>query len=321
MQRSNTQYDLSRVPLVLSRATKETRLNSKNPLLGIVLVICAVACFAVLDTSVRYVGSFFPIALVLWVRYGLHTVIMTMYISVSTGHSFRTDRPMFQMSRGALLAFASTMSFAALQRMPVAAFTSIILLAPVFVTIFARVWLKENVSLLRWALVIGSFIGALIVIRPSTGIVGWPAILPLIVAISSAGFQIMTSRFGGDEDPFTTNFYTGVIGVALATPLLLSSAIDPWTLLSNAGANQLFALFCVAALGTSGHLLLIMALGKAPASTLMPFQYAQLGFAALTGYIVFNSVPDALGWVGMSVIALCGAASAWLNVRKVTTYH
>lgn len=296
-------------------------MKSNHPLFGIALVISAVACFAALDTSVRFVGAFFPIALVLWVRYGLHTVIMTVYIFVTNKHAFRTERPMFQIARGALLAFASAMSFAALQRMPVAEFTSIILLAPVFVTVFARIWLKEKVSLLRWALVVGSFIGALIVIRPSSGIVGWAAVLPLIVAISSATFQIMTSRFAPHEDPFTTNFYSGVIGVALATPLLLSTAVDPLSSLTSAGLAQLFGLFCVAVLGTSGHLLLIMALGKAPASTLMPFQYAQLGFAALTGYIVFSAVPDALGWVGMSIIGICGAASAWLNVRIATKYQ
>ena len=69
----------------------------------------------------------------------------------------------------------------------------------------------------------------------------------------------------------------------------------------------------VAVLGTTGHLLLIMALGKAPASTLMPFQYVQLGVAALAGYIAFGVAPDALGWVGMAIIGVCGAMSAWLN--------
>lgn len=119
-------------------------MKSNHPLFGIALVISAVACFAALDTSVRFVGAFFPIALVLWVRYGLHTVIMTVYIFVTNKHAFRTERPMFQIARGALLAFASAMSFAALQRMPVAEFTSIILLAPVFVTVFARIWLKAQ---------------------------------------------------------------------------------------------------------------------------------------------------------------------------------
>jgi drug/metabolite transporter (DMT)-like permease len=71
----------------------------------------------------------------------------------------------------------------------------------------------------------------------------------------------------------------------------------------------------VALLGTTGHLLLIMALSKAPASTLMPFQYTQLAAAALAGWVAFDRLPDAYGWAGMIVIAACGAASAWLNLR------
>jgi drug/metabolite transporter (DMT)-like permease len=50
-------------------------------------------------------------------------------------------------------------------------------------------------------------------------------------------------------------------------------------------------------------------------STLMPFLYTQIGFAAVVGWLVFRRAPDFWGWVGMAVIAACGAASAWLNVR------
>jgi drug/metabolite transporter (DMT)-like permease len=177
------------------------------------------------------------------------------------------------------------------------------------------VWLKERVSPLRWSLVAGGFIGALIVIRPGSGIVGWAALLPMTAALANAAFQIMTSRFAPHEDPFTTNFYTGATGMAIATPILLASVADPIDTLTGAGAAPLAALMAVAALGTTGHLLLIMALGKAPASTLMPFQYVQLAVAALAGYVAFGTVPDGWGWVGMAIIGACGAASAWLNVR------
>ena len=50
----------------------------------------------------------------------------------------------------------------------------------------------------------------------------------------------------------------------------------------------------------------------------MPFQYAQIAVAAIAGYIVFGVVPDGWGWVGMAVIAVCGAASAWLNIREAS---
>ena len=289
--------------------------STHRPLLGIVFVIGAASCFAVMDTTVRYVGAYFSVALVLATRYGLHAAIMTLWIVLSTQRSFRSANPMFQIARGALLAFSSAMAFAALRRMPVAEFTAIVMLTPVIATLVARIWLKERISPLRWTLVVGGFVGALIVIRPGSGIVGWAALMPLAACFSNAAFQIMTSRFAPHEDPFTTNFYTGATGMAIATPILLASVADPIDTLLGAPGLHVAALLAVAILGTTGHLLLIMALGKAPASTLMPFQYAQLGVAALAGYIAFGVAPDGWGWVGMAVIAACGAASAWLNVR------
>jgi drug/metabolite transporter (DMT)-like permease len=287
-----------------------------RPALGIVLVIAAASCFAVMDTTVRYIGAFFSVALVLFSRYALHAAIMSVWIAASPDKSFRTANPMFQIARGALLAFASAMAFAALRRMPVAEFTAIVMLTPLIATLFARAWLKERVSPLRWTLVAGGFIGALMVVRPGSGQIGWAAMLPLAAAFANAAFQIMTSRYAPQEDPFTTNFYTGATGMTIALPILLASVADPLDALAAAPALQLGALAAVAALGTTGHLLLIMALGKAPAATLMPFQYAQLAVAALAGFAVFGVVPDGWGWLGMAVIASCGAASAWLNLRS-----
>lgn len=289
--------------------------HAHPPWLGIAFVIGAASCFAVMDTTVRYVGAYFSVALVLAARYGLHAAIMTLWIVLSKQRSFRSANPMFQIARGALLAFSSAMAFAALRRMPVAEFTAIVMLTPVVATLLARLWLKERISPLRWALVAGGFAGALIVIRPGSGIVGWAALLPLAATFSNAAFQIMTSRFAPHEDPFTTNFYSGATGMAIATPILLASMADPIDTLLAAPGVHVGALLAVAVLGTAGHLLLIMALGKAPASALMPFQYTQLAVAALAGWVAFGVAPDGWGWAGMAIIGISGAASAWLNVR------
>jgi len=286
-----------------------------HAVLGIALVIAASSCFAVMDTTVRFVGAFFTVSIVLWARYALHAAAMTVLIVLAPDKSFRTANPLFQIARGSLLAFSSAMAFAALRRMQVAEFTAIVMLTPLVATLFARVWLKETVSPLRWTLVAGGFIGALIVVRPGSGLVGWAALLPLAASCSNAAFQILTSRYAPHEDPFTTNFYTGATGMAIATPILLATVDNPIATLAAAPTLQLGALAAIALLGTTGHLLLIMALGKAPASTLMPFQYAQLAAAAMAGWIVFGVVPDGWGWLGMVIIAACGAASAWLNVR------
>ena len=36
----------------------------------------------------------------------------------------------------------------------------------------------------------------------------------------------------------------------------------------------------------------------------------------LGGWLVFSHVPDQLSLVGMALIAVCGAAGAWLTVRE-----
>ena len=69
-------------------------------------------------------------------------------------------------------------------------------------------------------------------------------------------------------------------------------------------------------MGSVGHFMMILAFARAPASTLMPFLYAQIGFAMLGGWLVFSHVPDQWSMLGMVMIAACGAAGAWLTVRE-----
>jgi len=62
--------------------------------------------------------------------------------------------------------------------------------------------------------------------------------------------------------------------------------------------------------------MMILAYARAPASTLTPFLYAQIGFAMLGGWLAFSHVPDNWSQLGMAMIAICGATGAWLAVRE-----
>jgi drug/metabolite transporter (DMT)-like permease len=65
-----------------------------------------------------------------------------------------------------------------------------------------------------------------------------------------------------------------------------------------------------------GHFLLAQAYRRAPASTLMPYMYCQIGFAVLFGWWIFAHVPDQWAWGGILLIAVCGMSSAWLTARQ-----
>jgi len=283
---------------------------------GIGLTVLAVACFATLDSGVKHLSLVLPMLVVVWFRYGVQALIMGVWLLSRGGwRRFRVQHPRFQLLRGVLLLTTSVLAFYALRVMPLAEFTAVVMLAPVFVTLLAPLVLREHVSALRWALVVVAFVGALLVIRPGSGLFGWAALLPLTVAMASALFQLVTSRMSGLESPMTTHFYTGAIGAALLGVALLASPVDAFESLGAASLQQWAVLTMVALMGTFGHLAFIYGLGRAPTAVLMPFTYAQIAFATLWGWIIFSQTPDAWAFAGMAVIAASGATSVWLNVR------
>jgi drug/metabolite transporter (DMT)-like permease len=287
-----------------------------RPLLGVGLIVLMAAGFAGMDTGVRALAGVFPVLLMLWLRYAFQAVVMALWLALSPTAGFRAARPRFQALRGTLLLVTSAMIFFGLQLMPVPELTSINMLAPLLVTLLAAWLLKERVSALRWTMVCGGLVGALIVIRPGGGLFGLAVLFPLAGAFTYAGFQVLTSRMSTLDNPFTTHFWTGTVGMLIVTPLLLLNAGDMLAAARVAGGTQWATLALVAALGTGGHLLLILALGMAPTATLMPFVYTQIPIATGLGWLVFGKLPDAPAWFGMAVIMACGAAGAWLNLRS-----
>ncbi len=278
---------------------------------GIALVIAAMACFSTLDTTTKAVSTSVPLLMALWFRYFFQAVATTALVLPSRGwRSLRTAHPKFQLLRGLLLLTSSLFAFLSLKHMPVAEFTSIVGIVPLVITLLAATALGESVSRLRWSLIVGGFVGTLIIIRPGSAHFGWSALFPLIVVVTNSWFQVLTSKLARTEDPITMHFYTGWVG-ALAASLALPfvwTALPSWWLWA--------ALMLMGLAATVGHFLLILAYTRTSASTLTPFFYAQIGFAMLGGWLAFSHVPDGWSMIGIGMIALCGALGAWLTARE-----
>ena len=281
-----------------------------SALAGIALVTVAVACFATLDTTTKWTSASVPLLMALWVRYLFQASVTTAAMLPLRGMALlRTAHPRFQCLRGLLLLTSSLLSFLSLKHMPVGEFTAIVMITPLVITLVAA-FLGDRVSALRWLLVVGGFIGTLIIIRPGGDAFSWATLLPLGLVATNAWFQVLTSRLAKTEDPFTMHFYTGWIGTvvaSLAVPFFWVPIHD-WRLWSG--------MLLMGLMATVGHFLLILAYARTPAATLTPFLYGQIGFAMLGGWLVFSHVPDQWATLGILLVAVCGAAGAWLTVRE-----
>ena len=284
---------------------------SERVLAGIGLLLLAVACFATLDSATKISLTTVPVLMGVWFRYAFQAAAATALLLPRHGVALlHTAHPRYHLLRGALLLTTSTLAFFSLRYLPLAEFTAIVLISPLVITLLAATLLKEYVSPLRWALVVGGFIGTLVILRPGSDRFSWAVLLPLGLVVSNAWFQVLTSKLAQTENPLTMQFYTGWVGTLIASCALPFAwqALPSW---------HWWALLCLMGLATTiGHFFLILAYQRAPASTLTPYSYAQIAFAMLAGWVLFDHVPDRIALVGIGLVAACGAAGAWLTVRE-----
>lgn len=274
---------------------------------GIGWALLAMACFAMLDTTTKWVAGYVPVLVAIAVRYCMQAVLTTATVLHQRGRSAWTTRhPGLHMVRALLLLLTSVLAFVSLQHLPVGDFTAIVLLTPMVVTLAAAHMLQEKVSTLRKVLVAGGFVGTLLIVRPGASDFQWALLVPVALVAVNASFQLLTSHMTRTEDPMTIQLYTAWMGAVIPALLL------PWVWQPIGSAGLWLGLIFMAFMASIGHYFFTLAFKYAPASSIMPYSYAQIAFAVLAGWLVFSHVPDAQSWLGMVLIALCGAAGAWL---------
>lgn len=271
---------------------------------GIVLAVLAMASLSVSDATSQWALLSVSPVMVLWFRYAVQALGTTVVLAPLRGRAmWRTRSWRWQWLRGLLMVSCSLLAFECLQRMPVAEFTATVMLTPLVLTALARFVMNEQVSPLRWLMVVGGLIGALLVIRPGGQVdsaVGWMA---LMVVLTYAVFQAVTSHMTRTEDPAVMQLYTGWVGWAVSSLLVVQAWVTPQSL------QEWTLLLVIGLAATLGQYLLIVAFSKAPASLVSPFLYTGVGFSTLMGWWLFDHMPDAWALTGMALVVVCGVGS------------
>ncbi len=275
------------------------------------LCVMALALFACMDTTTKYLAQTHPVPLIVAVRYLGNLVLMLGFLVPAHGRRLvRTRRTGMVWVRGVCLAVASLLIGFALERMPVAETTAILFLSPILLVLAAGPVLGERVGWVGWAATLAGFAGVMLIARPGSGLVATGVIFALGAVATNLGYQLLSRVLAASESTFALLFYT-----ALAGSILYGLAV-PWFLEDRAPSLLEIALFASLGLfGGVGHYLFTAAFRHAPASLLAPLNYIQLLWAGLLGWLVFGHVPDAVSLLGMAIVAGSGVAVA-LRTRR-----
>lgn len=196
-------------------------------------------------------------------------------------------------------------NFYAIDRLNIADANMLNKLSPFFAIIFSIFILKERAGKRDWAAVVIAFIGALFVMKPSLHMSFVPALIGALGGLG-AGFAYTFVRLLGNrgERGSVIVFSFSLFSTLMLTPVMVLhyTPMSPkqWLILILAG---------FAAMG--GQLNITAAYTYAPAKDISVYDYSQILFAAILGFLFLNQIPDIYSLLGY-VIIIGAAIFRWV---------
>jgi len=281
----------------------------KSKTFPILLMIGAIFCFASMDATAKYLMKEIGPAQTIWARYTVQAILVTVLILPKINIYGKTKYPKLQFLRSVALMMATTLFFFAFSKLGLAEASAIFNISPVLITLGAFLFLREQIGLRRVIGIFVSLLGALIIIRPGSGVFTIYALLPLGAAIFYSTYSLVTRFVGADESPWTSLFYSAIFGTICYSIYI----VFHWNPMSN---NALLLTIIIGLFGTAGHICLIRALTLGEASLVAPFIYTNLLFTTIWGLVLFGNFPDFWTICGALIIVAAGVY-VWARDRVV----
>ena len=257
----------------------------------------AVALFACLDTTAKFLNTRMDTLEIVWARYtSAFLLTFLVFNPLTQPDLLRTRQLKLQIVRSFLLIGSTVLNFLALRWLQLDEALSIIFTFPFIVAIASGPMLGEWIGWRRWVAIGVGFAGVLLITRP--GLAGFnPAALFSLLATISYGLYAVITRIASRTDSNQTSlFYGNMIGALVMLPVLPFVWTTPSSWLIAA------MMLGIGALGSLGHFCLISGHKLAPASVLSPFVYTQLIWVVILGYLVFDHVPTGWTMAGAAIV-------------------
>ena len=229
--------------------------------------------------------------------------------------SLRPRVPIWTAARSLMLTVMWVAYYAALPHIELSIAAAVYYTAPIFITLFAALFVGEQVGRAGWCAIVLGFCGAALILKPWSGAFNLYALLPLLAAVLYALSMILTRTKCRDEHPLVLSAALNVafvvagllataglaiLGDPAGAPSFLSAA---WVSLGWPEVAALLVLTLAILIGSIGA---AVAYQLGPPSVVATFDFAYVGFAALWGLLLFAEVPDRIAVTGIGLIVGAG---------------
>jgi drug/metabolite transporter (DMT)-like permease len=292
-----------------------------SPISGMVLAAAAFALMTSVDTIFKLMVQGHPVYQLLLIN-GCFGLIPVVGWALLTGGfaRFATPRPIQHLVRGSISVMSSFAAIYAYSRLPLTHFYSFVFTGPLIVTALSAFWLNEKIDRTRWLAIIAGFIGIVFVVNPFSdgtelhgisAITGRAAALVSVFCYALSVIMIRRMRLGESNLAFSWWGYVASLLIC-GTLWLIRGAPEIHT-------ADVLRLVVSGFLSGIASICLLTAYYRSPVALVAPFQYTQIIWGAIAGWLFWAQVPSLHLLMGAAIVAASGLYVIYSETRARET--
>ena len=279
---------------------------------GILFICLSALCFAGMSACVRLSGNL-PVIQKSFFR-NIVAFAIAAVVLMRDGGGFKPKNirnwPLF-LARSFFGTAGILANFYAVDHLPLSDASMLNKLSPFFAVLASYFILRERFSLRQGLILLGAFTGVLFIVKPSFHNVNLvPALIGVCGGLCAGIAYTFVRKLGqkGERGPLIVFVFSGFSCLA-ALPFIIAD-YAPMT------AFQLLALLGAGLCAAGGQFSITAAYCHAPAKEISVYDYSQVIFSAILGFLLFGDVPDC--WSVLGYVIICGMAilNFWLQSKE-----
>lgn len=272
------------------------KIKTKNK--AIIFLITSAFFFSLMSVFVRLSGDL-PTFQKMFFR-NLIAAVIALIILLKNKTSFlptHKSNTGYLITRTALGMLGVFCNFYAVDRLVLSDASILNKMSPFFAIIFSIFLLKEKPSFTQIFAVVIAFVGSLFVIKPTFENASlFPALVGFLGGVCAGGayacVRKLTTR--GESSAYVVFFFSFV-----STVVTLPLTIIYYEKMS---LYQLCMLLLAGFSAAGGQFMITLAYKNAPSKEVSVYDFSQIIFSAMFGFIIFDQVPDVLSVIGYVII-------------------
>lgn len=278
---------------------------------GILFIVLSAFCFALMNVFVRLSGDLPSIQKSFFRNLVALIFAVILLYRKKEGFSGKKENIPFLLIRAAAGTVGILCNFYAVDHLVLSDASMLNKMSPFFAILFSLFVLKEKIHLTQLGIVMGAFLGSLLILKPSgSSLVSVPAVIGLcggmMAGLAYTYVRVLGNR--GEQGPFVVAFFSG-FSCLVTLPFLL---FDYHAM----SLTQIGTLLLAGLAAAGGQFSITAAYYNAPAREISVYDYSQILFSAVLGFVLFGQLPDLWSFVGYVIICLMAVLMFLYNRRK-----